>query len=263
MPNSPAMDNSAPDAGRAAATVVIVRDRADGPPELLMMERASTMAFAASALVFPGGAVDPSDHALAARIAHGLDADEAAARIAAIRETIEESGLGVGLAGDVDATTLAAIREGLNAGTPLGDLIAAHGVALALDGLTLFARWHPAAPDNARRVYDTRFYLACADAGQVASVDATENVRLFWSSAAATLALCDAGAGRIIFPTRRNLERLAQFDSYADLVAHAAAHPVETVRPWQEERDGAAHLCIPTHLGYPVTSELLEHVRRG
>ena len=57
------------DAGRPAATVVIIRDRPDEAAELLMVERASTMAFAAGALVFPGGAVDPADLALAAR--HG------------------------------------------------------------------------------------------------------------------------------------------------------------------------------------------------
>src|SRR3546814_7884838 len=53
------------------------------------------MAFAASALVFPGGAVDAGDHALAATIADGLPLDEAAARIAAVRETLEESGLAI------------------------------------------------------------------------------------------------------------------------------------------------------------------------
>ena len=251
------------DAGRPAATVVIVRDRPGRPPELLMMERASTMAFAAGALVFPGGAVDEADHALAARIDGGLDIEEAAARIAAIRETIEEAGLGIGLAGAVDAAMLLRLRDGLHDGRPLGELLERHGLSLALDQLAPFARWHPAPFEQAARVFDTRFYLARAPEGQVASVDATENVRLFWSSAADTLARCDAGESRIIFPTRRNLERLALHGSHADLVAHAAAHPVEKVRPWKEERDGETHLCIPDHLGYPVTSEPVRQVRRG
>lgn len=255
------------DAGRPAATVVIVRDRPDGPPDILMMERASTMAFAAGALVFPGGGVDAHDHALAAQIDHGLDLDEAAARIAAIRETIEESGLGVGLngglAGAVDGAAVVSIRQGLLDGAMLGDLLDGHGVALALDQLTPFARWHPAPFEQAVRIYDTRFYLARAPDGQEAIADATENVHLFWSSAAATLARCDAGVGHVIFPTRRNLERLAQAGSHADLVAHAAAHPVEKVRPWLEDRDGERHLCIPDHLGYPVTSEPFRQVRRG
>ncbi|QGP78779.1 NUDIX domain-containing protein [Sphingobium sp. CAP-1] len=251
------------DIGRPAATLVIVRDRPAGPPQLLMVERASTMAFAAGALVFPGGAVDAADHALAARVDHGLDPDEAAARIAAIRETIEEAGLGIGLAGGVDAATVLRLRDGLHDGKSLGDLLDRHGLGLALDALTPFARWHPAPFEQARRIFDTRFYLARAPEGQVASVDTTENVRLLWSGAAETIACCDAGKGQIIFPTRRNLERLAQYASHAELVAHAAAFPVETIRPWREERGGEAHLCIPDHLGYPVTSEPLDRVRRA
>ena len=256
------MTDDRADTGRPAATLVIVRDRRDGPPELLMVERASTMAFAAGALVFPGGAVDAGDHALAARIDHGLEPDDAAGRIAAIRETIEESGLGVGLTGDVDAAAVLRLRDGLHDGRTLGEMLDRLGLGIAMDALTPFARWHPAPFDQARRIFDTRFYLARAPDGQMASVDTTENVRLFWSSAADTLALADAGTARIIYPTRRNLERLALYGSHADLVAHARAYPVEKVQPWQEERDGEAHLCIPDHLGYPITSEPMRRVRR-
>lgn len=251
------------DGSRAAATAVIVRDMVGGAPELLMMERAATMAFAAGALVFPGGGVDDRDRALAAQLAHGLEPEEAAARIAAIRETIEESGLGIGLTGDVHGDALIAIRAGLLTGAALGDVLADHGIGLALGDLEPFARWHPSPREKAIRVYDTRFYLARAPEGQIARVDATENVRLFWSSAAATLARCDAGEGHVIFPTRRNLERLAQFDSFDALVGHARSIPVEKVSPWFEDRDGEAHLCIPAHLGYPVTSEPMRRVRRG
>ncbi len=49
-----------------ASTLVIFRDTPAGPPELLMVELANAMAFAGGALVFPGGRVDPGDHALAA-----------------------------------------------------------------------------------------------------------------------------------------------------------------------------------------------------
>jgi len=94
-----------------AATLVIFHDRAGAPPELLMVERAKAMAFAAGALVFPGGRIDPGDHALAAILAPDKDGDDVAARIAAIRETIEEAGVAVGLTPPPDAPTLAAIRR--------------------------------------------------------------------------------------------------------------------------------------------------------
>lgn len=258
------------DEGRPAATIVIVRDRAEGPADILMLERAATMVFAAGAIVFPGGGVDDRDRAMAAAFAHAYALDEAAARIAAIRETLEECGLGVGLirdmtrglTGPVDAGTLAAIRAELAAGGSLDDLLRAHGLALALDQLVPFARWHPARGEKMSRIYDARFYLARAPEAQEASADSSENVALFWSSATDMLARFKAGRHHIIFPTRRNLERLAQFDRFDEIADHARAIPVEKVRPWIEERDGERFLCIPSHLGYPVIAEPLAGVDR-
>ena len=48
-----------------AATLILVRDSTDGAAELLMVERAEGMAFAAGALVFPGGRIDAADRDLA------------------------------------------------------------------------------------------------------------------------------------------------------------------------------------------------------
>lgn len=248
---------------RPAATLIVARDRPALPPEILMVERSAKMTFAAGALVFPGGAVDASDHDLAARLGGLLSIDEAAARVAAIRETIEEAGIGVGLTGAIDSAAVLRLRDGLHDGQTLGDLLDRLGLGLDLDALIPFARWHPAPFDKAVRVFDTRFYLARAPEGQVASVDTTENVRLFWSSAADTLALCAAGGASVIYPTRRNLERLALCPSWQALADHAAAFPVEKISPWLEEREGEKHLCIPTHLGYPVTSQPMRQVRRG
>jgi hypothetical protein len=44
-----------------AATLVVMREQEQGPPELLMVERPRTMAFAGGAMVFPGGRIDPAD----------------------------------------------------------------------------------------------------------------------------------------------------------------------------------------------------------
>ena len=249
--------------GRLAATAVIVRDRPGARPDILMVERAGSMAFAAGALVFPGGAVDPADLELAREIAGPADVEETAARLAAIRETLEESGLGVGFVTPPDQARVAEMRAALGEGASLAALVRAHRLELALDQLVPFSRWHPAMAENVSRVFDTRFYVVRAPAGQEASADLTENVRLFWGSAQETIARCDAGQGRIIFPTRRNLERLALFASFEEMAAHAAAIPVEKIRPWVEERDGQRHLCIPDHLGYPVTSEPWTRVSRG
>jgi hypothetical protein len=95
------------------------------------------------------------------------------------------------------------------------------------------------------------------------TVDATENSELFWASAARALAMADAGEISVIFPTRRNLERLAQFDSFAEAKAHAEAIPVSVITPRREERGGEIHLVIPDGLGYPVTSQPLATAKRG
>ncbi|MEG3153193.1 NUDIX hydrolase, partial [Sphingomonas sp. ZT3P38] len=177
-------------------------------------------------------------------------ADDVAARIAAIRETIEEAGLAIGVQGTLDIATA---RAALYAGEAPGEVLA--GCRLDLDALVPFARWLPH-QGVAHRVFDTRFYLARWPEGAGAPVaDGNENVRLFWASARQVLDDADAGRVRIVFPTRRNLERLAQFDSFAEAVADARAHAVTTITPWAEDRGGVEHLCIPEGLGYPVTSQ--------
>src|SRR5258706_10302610 len=79
---------------RPAATLLLLRDGAAGL-EVLMTARHEEAGFAAGALVFPGGKVDPVDAALAAHCPNSpaLDADALVLRIAAIRETFEECGI--------------------------------------------------------------------------------------------------------------------------------------------------------------------------
>lgn len=73
---------------RSAATVVLIRDSANGP-EVLMLKRNQALLFAGGVWVFPGGAMDAEDW-------QGAAGDELlAARRAAAREAREESGLEV------------------------------------------------------------------------------------------------------------------------------------------------------------------------
>lgn len=239
-----------------AATVIVMREGA-GAPELLMVERAKAMTFAGGALVFPGGRIDPGDHALAAAMAG--DPDDLAGKIAAIRETVEEAGVAVGLA--IEPGAIAELRRRVYAGEPFAALLAELGGTLDLDALVPFARWLPHGVPH--RVFDTRFYLARAPDGAVPQVDGNENVRVFWASAQAVLDAANAGQATIIFPTRRNLERLATFAGFEDAVADARVHPVRTITPWIEKRDGVDHLCIPEDAGYPITAERLDVALRG
>ena len=243
-----------------AATLVLMREAAGPSPELLMIERTRTMAFAAGALVFPGGRIDPDDHLVAEQLGHGLD--HAAARVAAIRETIEETGIAPAVDPPPGPALVSQIRQELEEGTPFSAILEAQRLSLDLRSLVPFARWCPNFRE-ARR-FDTLFFLARAPQdGNQARAQEAEAVRTLWAPAAAVLAEIAAGRAHAIFPTRRNLERLARFGSFEEACADARRHPVRKVVPWVEEREGIAWLRIPDDLGYPVTAELLATARRS
>lgn len=250
-----------------AATLVVFRhDPAGGPAQILMVERAGSMAFAGGATVFPGGKVDPADYELAdafmARSGIVMEPDDAAGRITAVRETLEETGLAVGLAGAIDADRAAAARQLLLQTKRFADVLEAFDWELDFDALVPFARWWPR--HRNMRVYDTRFYLADLGTGAVeVTADRTESRHLFWASAAEALRLADEQAIKIIFPTRRNLERLAQFSHFGAAREHALATPIVTVTPRIELRDGERWLVIPSDAGYPVDGERLSEANRA
>ncbi len=129
-----------------AATLVIFRNCPDGgAPQLLMVQRSKEMRFAGGAAVFPGGRVDEADRELAD--AHGAADDEArdelAARIAAVRETLEETGLAVGLHQRPSLDDALRARAHLLEVGTLGPVLDAMGWTLDLDGLVAFSRWRP------------------------------------------------------------------------------------------------------------------------
>jgi 8-oxo-dGTP pyrophosphatase MutT (NUDIX family) len=255
------MTEPAPPRTIPAATVVIFRNAArGGPPELLMVQRAKEMRFAGGAAVFPGGRIDPEDHALAARLGLPGEPDHAAARIAGIRETLEETGLAIALDRAVSGAEAADARAHLLEQGALAPVLERFGWTLAPDRLIPFAHWCP--PHDG--AFDTRFFLADLGSGQVdITVDATENTRLFWASADEVLARDDQGELSVIFPTRRNLERLAQFATFADACADAARHPIERLHANRVDRDGEEWLMIPDGYGYPVLGQTMASARRG
>jgi 8-oxo-dGTP pyrophosphatase MutT (NUDIX family) len=220
-----------------------------------MVERAQGMAFAGGALVFPGGRIDAADHAVAGGLVDG------AARVAAIRETIEETAVPVALRPLPTAETALAMQAALVADRPFEEVLG-YDYALALHDLTPLARWLP--NFHVTRRFDTLFFIAAApDGAWQPNVIAGECSGAFWLTAAEALERERAGDARLIFPTRRNLERLAQHASFAAMRADAEAHPIEPITPWVEEQDGKRLIVIADHLGYPVTREKLDGLWRG
>ncbi len=240
-----------------AATLILFDERAPGPPLHLMIERSATMQFMPGALVFPGGRIEPGDRALAASplAVHAPDdPQDAAARVAAIRETLEEVGITVGIRPAPDADTITAWRAALKGKTEFSALL---GTAYSLDlaVLLLFAHWLP--KRAALRRFETRFYLARRESDAMAAHDEDEAARHIWLSAAQALEDGRAGRHMLMFPTLANLARLEAHPSLALVQAHLAATSMQIISPLQHEEDGALVLRIPEGIGYPVTSYVM------
>jgi 8-oxo-dGTP pyrophosphatase MutT (NUDIX family) len=257
-----------------AATVVLVRDSANGP-EILMIKRGDNLAFAGGALVFPGGRVDPADLVTARDPAlaigfESLDDADAAARIACAREALEETGVLLTAGPAPDPAALAAARARLSAGPDEDEACTFAAMLGALKHkvdaarFVPFARWEPPAAAPIKRRFDTLFYVADAahTASAAISADGNEAVAIKWTTAAAALDLDAEGKGALVFPTKCNLQRLDQYDSVKSILAAAADRAPPYIQPEIIERDGEMWLTIKPGNDYPVVEELLSGVRR-
>jgi 8-oxo-dGTP pyrophosphatase MutT (NUDIX family) len=232
------MSESSPGPVRLAATVLLLRD---APAfEVLMVKRHHQIDFAAGALVFPGGKSHGGDEDPRWRdLATGWDAvgeDGAALRIAAIREAYEEAGVllardaaGTFYEGEAAVEVRAAVADDR---VPFIDVVEDLGLKLDLAALTIFARW--ITPRLMPKRFDTWFYAAHAPGAQLAVCDGHEAVDAEWIAPAQALDMAAAGTRKVIFPTRMNLQLLAESTSPADAIARASTRPLVTVEPWVE-----------------------------
>jgi 8-oxo-dGTP pyrophosphatase MutT (NUDIX family) len=250
---------------RPAATILLVRD--EPTFQVLMVKRHHQIDFASGALVFPGGKTHPGDHdpaweALCIGWAD-VDADERPLRIAAIREAYEEAGIllardrgGAMFCGDARAE--AARHAVAKDEQAFIDVVVELGVKLDFSVLTTFARW--ITPPLTPKRFDTWFYVTRAGSEQLAVCDGWETVDAEWIAPAEALRLAAAGERTVIFPTRMNLQLLAEAAGGADAVARAAARTLVTVEPKVERCDGGQVLVIPPNAGYGVVAEPLSRV---
>jgi 8-oxo-dGTP pyrophosphatase MutT (NUDIX family) len=250
---------------RDAATVVLLRDRADGV-EAYLLRRQPTMAFASGMYVFPGGSVDPrdADRALgwtgpaASAFAAQLNTNEPMARelvCAAVRETFEESG--VLLAGpaadqvvadtsgdDWEAERLALIDRTL----AFSDLLDRRGLVLRADLLRAWGHW--ITPEFEPRRFDTRFFVAALPAGQRTRDVGGEADLVEWVRPADAVDRCLAGKLAMLPPTVVTLMDLAAFSSVAEVLAAADGRRIEAIMPRAVVVDDEVRLVLPGQPGY-------------
>ena len=108
--------------------------------------------------------------------------------------------------------------------------------------LVPFARW--ITPPEVSIRFDTWFFLARAPDGQEADPDGQEVVDARWFEPARALEGGEAGDLLLVFPTIKNLERLARFDSADALLEWAADREVRPVQPRVEGQGEAARIVL-------------------
>lgn len=210
---------------KLASTVMLVRDD-EGPLEVFMLRRASSMAFAPSMHVFPGGGVERRDAEdelpwagpAVEEWAEVFGTDEASARMlvaAAIREIFEETGVllaspasGEAETPHLDPAVAADLRGRLvRHEVGFGQVLLEHHLVLRSDLLRYRAHW--ITPEVEPRRYDTRFFIAAVPAGQEPDGETSEADRSEWLRPAAALGAFEDGDILLMPPTLVCLEELA------------------------------------------------------
>jgi 8-oxo-dGTP pyrophosphatase MutT (NUDIX family) len=251
--------STTPAVPRPSATVLIVRDTANGL-EVFMVARDRQVDMASGAVVFPGGKLDPDDRSAAWGTLTAPQAPDRAYWIAAVRETFEESGLLIAKTetGTISAETAAHICERLR--TPLLDQAVTFSqlknLSPALELMSPFAHW--VTPASVPKRFETHFFLIAALPGQTAVHDGREAVNSFWIRPKDMLAEADAGRQTLVPATRLNIELLSETDTVADALAASRARRIVTVMPEMTKIDGGLRLNIPADAGYRTTEMVLK-----
>ena len=241
-----------------SASVVIVRDGLDGI-EILLLKRSATVSFAPNNLVFPGGTLEPGDTALAQQlVGAGRPLADVPSRIAAIRETFEESNILLAQSlkrattgvekHDLEADRAALLSGDLN----FADFLNLDGLSPTTDQLLPLAHW--IAPELAPKRFSTQFYLAKAPADAEVLVDGSEIVEAHWLPAR-QLDAAQHQKFRLMFPTRLNCRLVGGYDTVEQLWQAMSEREVPTVMPDIEVRGEELWLLIPEAAGYGVTEQ--------
>ena len=248
---------------RDAATVILMRPAPDGRsgPELYLLRRQTTMAFAGGMCVFPGGGVDPRDFddgvawsgpAPSVWAAHLQTSEEMARALvcAAVRETFEESG--VLLAGpsrdevvaDTTGEDWEADRQALE-GKDLAftALLERRGLVLRSDLLGAWSAW--CTPEFEPRRYRTWFFVAALPPGQRTRDVSTESSSVTWLSALGACAAVDAEQIGMMPPTYVTCLEVGQHADPDAVLAAAPGRDLTMFTPGVERDGEGATMSVP------------------
>ena len=252
-----------------AATLVLLRDRAAGGFDVLLMQRHHASKFAAGDFVFPGGKLEVDDNPDdAVQWCTGLDLAGAARTlgleeapttalaywVGAIRETFEEAGVLLATMADgrplrLTASRIADYRRAIqDDNRAFWSMVKTEKLRLATDRLAYFAHW--GTPEGLPLRFDTRFFAAPMPVEQDAVSDDHEMISLRWLAPREALDAHARGEISLRNPTVRNL-MLLDGASAAEALARLRGRSVPTIRPKVVfDEHGKRHLYNPWDAGY-------------
>lgn len=216
---------SSPAPLRPAATIILLREGEAGP-EVWLMERNRSIAFMASAWVFPGGRVDDGDAALPAITeppAALVDEIPRAFWTAAARELEEEAGVRMG---GPEGYDLACLR--------------------------VWAHW--LTPEVEPRRFDTWFFVARLPEGAEPVIDGGEAVDGRWYRPADAIALAMEGRLPVAPPTLRTLFEIEPYPTVDAILGAERRHP--PVCPRFVQADDTMYVVLPGDPEHPSTERV-------
>ncbi len=249
-----------PAAPRDAATVILLRPGQAGSsdgPEVYLLRRQTSMAFAGGMCVFPGGGVDPRDFdpppdqgpglvdrglwagPSPAEWAERLGCDEPQARAlvcAAVRETFEESGVLLAGAGadEVVADTTGDDWEADRVALETRELsltafLEKRSLVLRTDLLGAWSGW--LTPVFEPRRYRTWFFVARLPEGQVTRDVSTESSSVTWVGSLAAVEQVEQEQILMLPPTWLTCLEVGQYADPDAVLAAATGRRVEMFMP--------------------------------
>ena len=264
--------NDPPEDPKAAATVLLVRDKKPQGIEVFLIERAARTNFG-GAFVFPGGKVDledgseeiekickgPSD--LEASFSLGIDSGGLAYWVACIRECYEEAGILLAYRKDGsdfnpensnEKNLYIDYRKRLNQGESiLQEMSTKEEILLATNRLAYLSHW--ITPKIEKKRYTTRFFVAQAPSGQTALHDGNESINSLWISPEDALEKHKKRELLMLMPTIKNLETICGYrDTDTLLKEKISMNPkdIRTIEPKFFMEDGKLKGVLPGEPGY-------------
>lgn len=245
---------------RDAATVVVVRDSPRGL-ETFCVERHRRSGFMGGALVFPGGKVDPADHAeiwqklttpLGPRVRAFAESETVARAfaVAALREALEEAAILPTVGDTLDARGALALRLRTSSASETNGLthrlaaeLMSMGNQLDTARLEAISRW--ITPKIEPKRFDTRFYLLELPKTQLGEHDNHETTLSFWSTPGDILARWKRGEVMLAPPTSFTIELFSNAESVEEAFDIARSQPLSPVEPILADDRGQPVIVMP------------------